>query len=140
MTGSYAGDVNPRDTWAALELDPHAVLIDVRTKAEWSYVGTPDLTALDRPLLKIEWQSWPDGRPNPSFVAEVEAAGVKPEQKILLLCRSGARSKAAAQLLTAEGWHHCYNISNGFEGPQDVDGHREHLAGGKHDGLPWTQG
>ncbi|MEI9982443.1 MAG: rhodanese-like domain-containing protein [Aliidongia sp.] len=89
MTGSYAGDVNPRDAWAALELDPHAVLVDVRTKAEWSYVGLPDLSALDRPVLKIEWQSWPDGRPNPSFVAEVAAAGIKPEQKVLLLCRSG---------------------------------------------------
>ena len=61
LNASYAGDVSPRDAWAALELDPHAVLIDVRTKAEWSYVGTPDLSALDRPVIKIEWQSWPDG-------------------------------------------------------------------------------
>ena len=140
MTTSYAGDVSPRDAWAALELDPHAVLIDVRTKAEWTYVGTPDLSALDRATLKIEWQSWPDGHTNPSFVAEVAAAGIKPEQKILLLCRSGARSKAAAAALTARGWQHCYNVTDGFEGPHDDGKHRGHLAGWKHDGLPWTQG
>ena len=140
LDASYAGDVSPRDAWAALELDAHAVLIDVRTKAEWSYVGTPDLAALDRPVIKIEWQSWPDGRANPSFVAEVAQAGVKPEQKVLLLCRSGARSKAAAAALTAQGWEHCYNITDGFEGPHDTDKHRGHLAGWKHDGLPWTQG
>ena len=129
-----------RDAWAALELDPGAVLIDVRTRPEWSYVGVPDLAALDKPLIKIEWQSYPDGARNPNFAAEVAAAGVKPGQKVLLLCRSGARSQAAAQLLTAQGWSDCYNVSDGFEGPQDDSNHRGHLAGWKHDGLPWTQG
>ena len=71
MTGNYAGDLSPRDAWAALELDPGAVLIDVRTKAEWSYVGLPDLAQLDKPVLKIEWQSWPDGTRNQRFVDEV---------------------------------------------------------------------
>jgi rhodanese-related sulfurtransferase len=140
MTGNYAGDLSPRDAWAALELDPGAVLIDVRTKAEWSYVGLPDLAQLDKPVFKIEWQSWPEGTRNQRFVDEVAAAGVKADQKVLLLCRSGVRSKAAAQLLTAQGWFHCYNISDGFEGPHDENEHRGHMAGWKHDGLPWTQG
>jgi rhodanese-related sulfurtransferase len=139
LNASYAGDVSPRDAWAALELDPHAVLIDVRTKAEWNYVGLPDLTALDRPVIKIEWQHWPDGQVNQAFIGQVAEAGVKPDQKILLLCRSGVRSKAAAAALTAQGWQHCYNITDGFEGPHDADRHRGHLAGWKHDGLPWVQ-
>jgi rhodanese-related sulfurtransferase len=140
MTGSYAGDVSPRDAWTALEMHPDTVLIDVRTKAEWSFVGVPDLHHLDKKVLKIEWQTWPDGTPNPHFVDDVAAAGVQPGQKVLLLCRSGGRSKAAAQLLTTRGWLHCYNVSDGFEGPQDENGHRGHLAGWKHNGLPWAQG
>ncbi|MEA2754864.1 MAG: hypothetical protein QOJ54_1153 [Aliidongia sp.] len=140
MGESYAGDVTPREAWIALEEEPRAVLIDVRTKPEWSYVGMPDLTPVDKQVFTIEWQSWPDGTPNPGFAQAVAAAGVKPEDRVLLLCRSGVRSKAAARLLTAKGWSRCYNISDGFEGPHDAARHRGAVAGWQHDGLPWIQG
>jgi rhodanese-related sulfurtransferase len=140
MADGYAGDVTPQDAWAALKAEPDAVLIDVRTKPEWSYVGVPDLAALGKKLVTIEWQSWPDGRLNPDFAQAVAAAGVKPSDKVLLLCRSGVRSKAAAQLLTEGGWSRCYNVSDGFEGPHDATRHRGTVAGWQHDGLPWTQG
>jgi rhodanese-related sulfurtransferase len=140
MTETYAGDLTPRSAWTMLAGDPGAVLIDVRTKPEWAYVGLPDLAPIGKQALKIEWQSWPEGTRNPDFAAAVTQAGIAREQKILLLCRSGVRSKAAAELLTAQGWRHCYNISDGFEGPLDAAKHRGGSAGWQHDGLPWQQG
>jgi rhodanese-related sulfurtransferase len=140
MPKPYAGDVTPTEAWRSLQDDPDAVLIDVRTRPEWSYVGLPDLSDLGKPVLKIEWQSWPEGSLNQAFADEVAAAGIGPTRKILLLCRSGVRSKAAAELLTSRGWGQCYNITHGFEGPHDGAKHRGGIAGWQHDGLPWTQG
>jgi rhodanese-related sulfurtransferase len=140
VTQNYAGDLTPQEAWETLQRDPGAVLVDVRTRPEWSYVGTPDLSGLGKPIVKIEWQSWPDGTVNQRFTEDLVAAGVKPDQKVLLLCRSGVRSKAAAQLLTEQGWASCYNISDGFEGPHDAQKHRARVAGWQHAGLPWVQG
>jgi rhodanese-related sulfurtransferase len=140
MTGSYAGDVTPLETWATLEEDQGAVLVDVRTQPEWNYVGLPDLARLGKNVLRIQWQNWPDGALNPHFVEELAASGVGKDQKVLLICRSGARSRSAAQLLTQHGWAAAYNVSDGFEGPHDGEKHRGSVAGWKHDGLPWTQG
>jgi rhodanese-related sulfurtransferase len=140
MTQSYAGDVTPGASWAALEKDPAAVLVDVRTRAEWNYVGLPDLSPIGKQVHRIEWQTWPDGAVNPRFVEEIAAAGIGRDQPVYLLCRSGARSRSAAQLLTQQGWTAAYNVSDGFEGPHDADKHRGGVAGWKHEGLPWTQG
>jgi rhodanese-related sulfurtransferase len=140
MTQSYAGDVDPTTTWHRLEADPDAVLIDVRTRAEWNYVGLPDLTPLGKQVLRIEWQIWPEGSVNPGFADEVASAGVGTGQPVYLICRSGARSRSAAQLLTQHGYSAAFNVADGFEGPHDEDRHRGRVAGWKHDGLPWTQG
>ncbi|HLY55194.1 MAG TPA: rhodanese-like domain-containing protein [Stellaceae bacterium] len=140
MTQTYAGDVSVTATWKALEEDPRAVLVDVRTQAEWNYVGLPDLSSLGKPVVRVQWQTWPEGAVNPSFAEEVAAAGVEPDQHVYLICRSGARSRSAAQLLTQKGWRNAYNVADGFEGPHDGARHRGTVAGWKHDGLPWAQG
>jgi rhodanese-related sulfurtransferase len=140
MTESYAGDVGPAAAWSALEGEPDSVLIDVRTQAEWNYVGLPDLSPIGKVVLRIQWQTWPDGSVNPHFADDVARAGVTTDQPVYLLCRSGARSRSAAQALTARGWARAFNIADGFEGPHDADKHRGSVAGWKHDGLPWTQG
>jgi rhodanese-related sulfurtransferase len=140
MTAPYAGDLSPQETWQRLATDSGAVLVDVRTRPEWSYVGLPNLADIGKEVVQIEWQTWPDGTVNPGFAQAVEAAGVAKDQTVLLLCRSGVRSKAAAELLTAEGWKRCFNILGGFEGPHDGTRHRGTVAGWKRDGLPWTQG
>ena len=140
MSQSYAGDVDARGTWAALEAQPDAVLIDVRTRAEWNYVGLPDLSRLGKQVLRVEWQNWPDGTVNAGFADEVRAAGIAPGQPVYLICRSGARSRSAAQVLTQQGWGHAYNVADGFEGPHDAARHRGTVAGWKQAGLPWTQG
>ena len=69
---SYAGDVTPTEAWNALQQDPRAALVDVRTHAEWSYVGLPDLRSLGRDVVRIEWQRYPDGSINARFVDEEE--------------------------------------------------------------------
>ena len=140
MTQSYAGDVDAKAAWQALEQDARAVLIDVRTQAEWNYVGLPDLSPLGKSVLRIQWQNWPEGAVNPHFAEEVARAGVEPDQSVYLICRSGARSRSAAQLLTQQGWRAAYNVADGFEGPHDGERHSGRVAGWKHDGLPWAQG
>ena len=136
---AYAGDVDSRQAWQILEQDPKAVLIDVRTGPEWRYVGAPDLRPLGKEALFVEWQAYPDLTPNRRFAAEVEAKGVAKDATLLLLCRSGARSRAAAILLTQLGYRRCYNVADGFEGSKDAAGHRGTSIGWKAAGLPWQQ-
>ena len=135
----HAGDVSPHEAYAALRDDADAVLVDVRTQAEWSYVGLPDLSDVGKRVVCVEWQRFPDGRRNERFLDELRAAGVGGDGPTYFLCRSGVRSAAAADLVTAHGLAPAYNVADGFEGPHDEQGHRV-VAGWKADGLPWTQG
>jgi rhodanese-related sulfurtransferase len=136
---TYAGDRTPTETWEALEADPRAVLVDARTRAEWTYVGLPDLSALDRDVVRIEWLTYPDGAVNRHFVDDLVAAGIGRDQPVHFLCRSGVRSVAAAEVATAAGWTRSYNVLHGFEGPHDSHHHRT-VGGWKVSGLPWVQG
>jgi rhodanese-related sulfurtransferase len=136
---SYAGNVEPSEAYAALQTDPDAVLVDVRTGAEWSYVGLPDLSHIGKHVIPLEWQRFPDGALNTTFVEQLREAGVGEGAPIYFLCRSGVRSAAAAEVATAAGLGPAYNVSDGFEGPLDHDGHRT-VAGWKVAGLPWRQG
>lgn len=139
MTSSYAGDVTPQEAYAVLGEDGEAVLVDVRTRAEWSYVGLPDLSALGRQVLCVEWQRYPDGSVNEQFVDELRSADLPDGAPLYFLCRSGVRSVAAARAATAAGLGPAYNVLHGFEGPHDEHGHRA-VAGWKNEGLPWRQG
>ena len=136
---SYAGNVDSSDAYAALKADADAVLVDVRTSAEWSYVGLPDLSQIGKRVIPLEWQRFPDGALNRSFVDQLREAGVGEGAPIYFLCRSGVRSAAAADEATAAGLGPAYNVSDGFEGPLDREGHRT-VAGWKVAGLPWRQG
>ena len=136
----YAGEVTSREAWEMLEREPKAVLIDVRTQPEWGFVGVPDLSALNKRVVPISWQAYPDMQVNDRFVHEVAKAGVSPDDPVLLLCRSGQRSHHAALALTAQGYSACYNVTDGFEGPHDGDGHRGTVEGWKAAALPWRQG
>ena len=135
----YAGDLSPREAWELLEQEHDAVLVDVRTRAEWSYVGIPELADLGRHALLIEWTTFPEGRRNPDFVAQLEEAGALPEAPVIFLCRSGQRSIGAAEAATAAGFGRAYNVLEGFEGPLDGERHRGAAAGWKAAGLPWRQ-
>ncbi|GAB3447106.1 rhodanese-like domain-containing protein [Phycicoccus ginsengisoli] len=135
---SYTADVTPRDAYAALAADEDAVLVDVRTAAEWSYVGLPDLSPLGKQVVCVEWQRFPDGAVNGDFVAQLQDAGLPDGAALYFLCRSGVRSVAAARAATAAGLGPAYNILEGFEGPPDEHGHRA-VSGWKNSELPWRQ-
>ncbi len=141
MTGeNYAGDIVPSEAWRILEQDPKAVLVDVRTDAEWAYVGLPDLSALGKRILCVSWQVFPAMAVNPDFAEEVASQGVAKDQPLLFICRSGVRSRHAAVALTALGYERCYNVAQGFEGDCDEGRHRGTVGGWKAAGLPWVQG
>lgn len=133
-------DVAPQKVWEELHADPQAELCDVRTEAEWNFVGVPDLSELDKQPVLIPWQVYPTMQVNHAFAEHLREAGLTPEHHIYFLCRSGARSRAAAEAARAAGFPHVYNIAAGFEGGIDAEGHRGTLTGWKADGLPWRQG
>ena len=135
----YAGDVTPAAAWKILSEDKAAVLVDVRTRAEWNYVGLPDLEKLAKKPALIEWQAFPSMQPNPEFVAALSAVLPDKAAPLLFICRSGARSAAAAKAMTAAGYSTCFNVADGFEGPLDAQAKRGAAGGWKATGLPWRQ-
>jgi rhodanese-related sulfurtransferase len=137
---SYAGDVTPTQAWAALKTDDKATLVDVRTEAEWTFVGIGDLSSLGKKPLLLSWQVYPSMAVNPSFVRQLKDAGMPEDTPLYFLCRSGGRSKAAATAATEAGFRQCFNIVEGFEGDPDGNRHRNRKNGWKFAGLPWVQG
>lgn len=130
--------VTPPEAARILGADANAVLIDVRSKVEYDYVGHP------RGALNVMWKDYPDWRENPNFVAEVKSqlaahGGDRSDRPILALCRSGVRSMAAAKVLAAAGYTNLYNVEEGFEGDKDAEGHRCSVGGWRFHGLPWDQ-
>ncbi|WP_432562740.1 rhodanese-like domain-containing protein [Kineococcus sp. SYSU DK003] len=130
----YAGDLTPREAFDLVREDPDAVLVDVRTEAEWRFVGTP--TALGTDPVLVSWLPVDPER----FLGELATAGITPgsDRKVVFLCRSGQRSVAAAEAATTAGITPSYNVLEGFEGPLDADGHRGG-SGWRAAGLPWRQ-
>lgn len=128
----YAGALTPVEAHA---LTRHgARLVDVRTRAEWEFVGRPP------GALLIEWNTWPGSVRNPSFADELRAAIPASDTPVMFLCRSGGRSHNAAALAAQLGYTQAFNILEGFEGDKDAEGHRGNLGGWRKAGLPWTQG
>ncbi|MCP3976893.1 MAG: rhodanese-like domain-containing protein [bacterium] len=133
---SYAGNVPPTEAFQLLSDDPATVLVDVRTPAEWSYVGLPDLTGLGKQVVTASWHPHLTGD---ELKQALTVAGIDPDDRLLFLCRSGQRSQSAATLATQAGFGQAYNVSEGFEGHLDAKGQRGHTSGWKFDGLPWRQ-
>ncbi|HQU14478.1 MAG: rhodanese-like domain-containing protein [Gammaproteobacteria bacterium] len=132
--------ITAQEAWAVLEQNPRAVLIDVRSTMEYLFVGHP------RGAIHIPWIDEPDWRINPSFsllVRKVMLGGVSGHGNgcapVILICRSGNRSREAGELLAGEGLPDVFHVSDGFEGPLDEQHHRSTQAGWRHVGLPWEQ-
>ena len=127
---SYRGQLTPEEAWTLQQEHPSTKLIDVRTSEELTLIGrVPG-------ALSVQWKLYPDWRPNPRFLAEIKAT-VSPDDLILLLCRSGVRSREAAELLAREGFSNCFNVLEGFEGDKNAASQRI-VAGWKARGLPWS--
>lgn len=146
QSSSSVDELSPPDAHAALTADPSSILVDVRTRAEWTFTGMPDLSALGKDVLPVEWASFPSMAPNPRFYDEVlSKAGGRLPGRLFFICRSGGRSMAAARAVAAESaarGHpvHCTNVAEGFEGDLDDAQHRNTRNGWKVHGLPWRQG
>lgn len=126
----YAGAVLPSEAHRLQRAG--AVLVDVRTRAEWDYVGRiPD-------SVEIEWQTYPGGQPNTQFLEQLGRT-VPKTARVLFICRSGARSHAAAIAATAAGYEQCFNVLEGFEGDKNSQGQRNSVGGWRFAGLPWVQ-
>jgi rhodanese-related sulfurtransferase len=132
-------NVPPTTTWEALKDEPRAQLVDVRTDAEWNFVGVPDLGPAGKETALIPWQVYPAMQRNPAFERQLQQTGFTPDDHLYFICRSGVRSLAAAEAAQAAGFPHVYNVADGFEGPPDANSHRGAKAGWKADGLPWRQ-
>ena len=131
----HQGDISPTEAHHRLQNNRAAVLIDVRTQPEWVFVGVP---AVER-LIRLSLQVFPSMQVNAGFVSEIEQMELSKDTEILCICRSGARSAAAASALTAAGYTNAWNVAEGFEGDKDADGHRGTIGGWKAAGLPWVQ-
>ena len=137
-------DVSPETVWERLKSDTGSTLVDVRTRAEWTFVGLPDLESVGKEVLAVEWQTFPDSRVDPDFVGKLttllDQVGAAKDTEIFFLCRSGVRSEAAAAAMAKAGYTRCRNVADGFEGPLSPDRKRGAVAGWKAAGLPWRQG
>lgn len=137
-------EVDVASAWNALQGNSRSQLVDVRTRAEWTYVGIPDLGAIGKRTVLVEWQTFPDQSVDPRFAErlanELQALGVQVDDDLFFICRSGSRSLAAARAMASAGYRACRNVTEGFEGPLDDDRHRGALSGWKAIGLPWLQG
>jgi rhodanese-related sulfurtransferase len=144
MSGMRVGEVDPVEAWKVLENEEDSVLVDVRTRPEWSFVGTPDLSPMGKQVLLAEWRQFPGMTVNSGFVDDVLAESGPGIRTFLFICRSGARSmeaaQAVAQRLSREGREGlCLNVAEGFEGNLDSSGHRGTTGGWKARGLAWRQ-
>jgi rhodanese-related sulfurtransferase len=129
---SYQGELSPQEAYTLLQKAPGARLIDVRTRAEFDYVGRIPGS------VEIEWQSYPGGQPNKTFLAELRAQ-VDKEALVMFICRSGVRSHAAAEAAVGAGFTQSYNVLEGFQGDKDSERHRDTVGGWRVAGLPWYQ-
>lgn len=126
----YSGAVTPAEAWALCQGLSNVRIVDVRTRAEWQFVGiVPDAEL-------IEWKSYPLMTLNPDFMKQLKSR-VDPECVVLFLCRSAVRSHEAAALAAAQGYCEAFNILEGFEGARNERQQRGYSNGWKAAGLPW---
>ena len=133
--------ISALDAEAMIQEKPQSAFIDVRSDMEYLFIGHP------RGAVNIAWIDEPDFLVNPNFeraVRKLILGGVIEYSEhdsvpVILICRSGNRSKEAGNLLIEHGFKHIYNIKHGFEGELNNDHHRSTLGGWRHDNLPWEQ-
>ena len=135
---SYKRNLLPKIAVDRLQNNPQALFVDVRSKAEYKYVGYPENSIL------IPWIDDPDWEPNPEVfsdlvVQELDGRENLSDTEIILICRSGFRSNEALKCLENKGFTQVSHVASGFEGDLDENDHRGNLNGWRHDGMSWSQ-
>lgn len=136
-------EISASEAYELVSNQVDAILVDVRSHMEFLFVGHPS------GAIHIPWIDEPDWNINPNFVREIRQlvlGGIAHDTgtgqnnvPIVLICRSGKRSREAGQLLIKEGFTQVYNIKDGFEGELDEQHHRSSVGGWRFEGLPWEQ-
>ena len=135
---SYKRNLLPKMAVERLQDNPQALFVDVRSKAEYKYVGFPENSIL------IPWIDDPDWEPNPEAFSDLVMQELDGREnllntEIILICRSGFRSNEALKCLENKGFTQVSHVASGFEGDLDEIDHRGNLNGWRHDGMPWSQ-
>lgn len=128
----FAGILTPQAAWDLVRTG-RAILLDVRTVEERSYVGRVPGS------LNVAWATGTAMNRNPHFVRQVQQQIPDKAATVVLLCRSGKRSASAAEALTKAGYSRVFNIGEGFEGNLNAEGRRGTADGWRFRGLPWEQ-
>ena len=135
---SYKRNLLPKMAVERIQSNPQALFVDVRSKAEYKYVGFPENSIL------IPWIDGPDWEPNPEVFSDLVMEELDGREnllntEIILICRSGFRSNEALKCLENKGFTQVSHVASGFEGDLDENDHRGNLNGWRHDGMPWSQ-
>ena len=137
--------ISASDAFSKLQNEKNVALIDVRTDAEFTFVGTADLRSTAGHLILLPWKVFPGMDLNPNFTTALEKALLEKfgearfEAQLIFICLSGGRSQQAAMHITQLGYENCFNLIGGFEGEADSAGHRGNISGWKASNLPWRQ-
>jgi len=130
-------DIRPDEAFELQREDPNAVIVDVRTTMEHQYVGHP------AGALHVPWMEAPEWRVLPDFAERIRQAlrhhAPVEDVTVMTICRSGKRSRAAAEALAKHGFKRLYNVAEGFEGDLDAHKRRGRINGWRQRGLPWEQ-
>ncbi len=110
------------DAWELLSTIPNSFLVDVRKQSEWDTVGFPDLTSINKDLIKITWK-----QDDHNFLLDLEKILKDKESHILFICKAGGRSANTATAAINHGYENCYNVLGGFE-----------MNGWKDNNLPYS--
>jgi len=128
-------EVTPLVAYERLKENEDAMLIDCRTEREWEIIGVPDLSKINKSLVKIELMRQ-DQSVNPTFVEQITELAQQ-DTPLYLICRSGARSAAACQMLLKAGFIDVTNVAEGFEGNSQNKNNPEIIEGWQSHNLPW---
>lgn len=139
MQHLYAGEITPSEAFVFLKENAAALLVDVRTLPEWGFVGYPDIKLLGKEVIRLSWRLYPTMQRNNAFEQQISQEVIDKTTPLLFICRTGGRSLDAAIAMTAAGYTHCFNVTDGFEGEQNQHNHRGKLNGWKAEQLPWRQ-
>lgn len=137
--------ISPKEAFGLLKNDQNSVLVDVRTAEEFNFVGFPNAVEFNNRLVFLPWQIFPEMNENPKFASSLNESLKKlfgenaKKAKVIFICRSGGRSSQAAEYAGDLGYDNCYNLTSGFEGDLNANGHRGKTSGWKASDLPWRQ-
>ena len=132
-------NISSQECFEKLSIEVNSQLIDVRTKPEWIYVGVPDLSSINKNVILISWQVYPEMETNKFFENQILESNIKKNDNLYFICRSGNRSYNAAEFLTSRGFSNCINVIDGFEGKLNHKHQRALIDGWQFNNLPWIQ-